>query len=60
MVVSDPPTPVGGYAAFADELGSVLKYPKAAKEKGLQGTVFVEFVVRPRWYDVGLQDCKRS
>jgi TonB family protein len=47
MVVSDPPTPVGGFSAFAEELGSVLKYPKAAKEKGIQGTVFVEFVVRP-------------
>lgn len=47
LVVSDPPTPVGGFPAFAQELGSVLKYPKSAKEKGIQGTVFVEFIVRP-------------
>jgi len=47
MVVSDAPTPVGGFAAFGEELNSVLKYPKGAKEKGIQGTVFVEFIVQP-------------
>jgi TonB family protein len=33
----------------------VLKYPKSAKEKGIQGKVFVEFVVRP---DGQLSDIK--
>ena len=47
IVVSDAPTPVGGTEAFVEELSSVLKYPKSAKEKGIQGTVFVEFIVRP-------------
>jgi TonB family protein len=47
QVVSDPPAPVGGFSAFAEELNSVLKYPKSAKEKGIQGTVYVEFIVRP-------------
>ena len=46
-VVDNTATPVGGMQGLTQEIGSVLKYPKSAKEKGLQGKVYVEFVVRP-------------
>jgi TonB family protein len=53
--VDNTASPVGGMEALSTELGSVLKYPKSAKEKGIQGKVFVEFVVRP---DGTLSDIK--
>lgn len=46
-VVDNSAMPVGGMQGLSQEIGSALKYPKSAKEKGLQGKVFVEFVVRP-------------
>ena len=36
---------VGGFAALAQYLGSTLKYPANARRMGIQGTVFVAFVV---------------
>lgn len=39
------PTFPGGLKAFGEFLGENLKYPTKAKENGIQGRVFVQFVV---------------
>jgi TonB family protein len=39
------PTFMGGEKALAAYMHDNLKYPKEAEEKGLEGTVFVDFVV---------------
>jgi protein TonB len=39
------PTFIGGENALKQYLQDNLKYPKAAEEQGLEGTVFVDFVV---------------
>ena len=41
------PVPQGGMEAFYAELGQNLLYPKQARELGVEGKVFVEFVVEP-------------
>jgi TonB family protein len=44
-VVDNMPTYPGGDQARVDYMIKNIKYPKAAKEKGVQGTVYVSFVV---------------
>ena len=44
-VVEHEPEFPGGEDALIQWLGSNVKYPEAAKEKGLEGTIFVTFVV---------------
>ena len=39
------PVPVGGYEQFYKQLGERIKYPKEAKRLGIEGKVFVQFVV---------------
>lgn len=38
-------TPVGGFQAYYAAIGKNLKYPKAAERMGIEGKVFVQFVV---------------
>ncbi|MBI9036621.1 MAG: M56 family metallopeptidase [Bacteroidales bacterium] len=45
LVVEKPPKYPGGESAKQSFFKENLKYPKAAKEKGIQGTVYVTFVV---------------
>lgn len=45
IVESMPEFPGGGQAALFKYLQSEMKYPQVAKENGIQGTVFVNFVV---------------
>jgi protein TonB len=45
MIVSVMPTFVGGDVAMYKYLGSDIKYPKIAKETGIEGTVVVTFVI---------------
>ncbi len=47
LIVEEPPTFPGGEAALYKWLGENLKYPEEAKELGIQGRVFVAFVVEP-------------
>ena len=47
LIVEEPPTFPGGEAALYKWLGENLKYPEEAKELGIQGRVFVSFVVEP-------------
>lgn len=37
--------PIGGMAAFYNAVSSLLRYPKEARRKGVEGRVFVEFIV---------------
>lgn len=44
-IVEDQPTPVGGMAAFYKYVSDNLKYPAQARRMGIEGKVFVQFVV---------------
>ncbi len=44
-IVEEQPSPVGGMKAFYDYVGANLKYPPRASRMGIEGRVFVEFVV---------------
>jgi protein TonB len=44
-IVEDQPAPKGGMAAFYEYVGKKLKYPAQARRMGIEGKVFVEFVV---------------
>ncbi len=44
-IVQDMPSFPGGDAAMLSYLGKNIKYPTLAKESGIQGTVYVTFVV---------------
>ncbi|MDN5212580.1 energy transducer TonB [Fulvivirgaceae bacterium BMA12] len=45
VVVEKQPAPMGGMAAFQQFLKKNLKYPSQARRLGVEGKVFVEFVV---------------
>jgi protein TonB len=44
-IVEDQPTPNGGMAAFYQFVQKKLKYPAQARRMGIEGKVFVQFVV---------------
>jgi len=44
-IVEEPAKPEGGMQAFYERLATTLKYPKQARQKGIEGRVFVQFVV---------------
>ncbi len=44
-VVEDQPKPQGGMAAFYKFVGKKMKYPPQARRMGIEGKVFVQFVV---------------
>lgn len=44
-VVDDQPRPMPGMEGFFKTLGEELKYPASAKEAGIEGRVFIQFVV---------------
>lgn len=45
--VEEPATPPDGMTAFLKNLSEDLKYPKEARKLGIQGKVFVQFIVNP-------------
>jgi protein TonB len=47
MVVEQMPSFPGGMAALMKYLATHIKYPELAKESGIQGRVFINFVVEP-------------
>ncbi len=47
-IVEEPATPIGGYAAFYQYIAKNLKYPAQARRMGIEGRVFVQFVVDPQ------------
>jgi protein TonB len=44
-IVEQQPEPNGGLSAFYDYVGANMKYPGRASRMGIEGRVFVEFVV---------------
>lgn len=44
-IVEDQPAPPGGMGAFYKYVGKSMKYPKQARRMGVEGRVFVQFVV---------------
>ena len=54
-IVEVQPSPVGGMRAFYQYVGNNLKYPKRASRMGVEGRVFVEFIVEK---DGSLTDVK--
>ena len=55
MVVEDQPTPEGGMKAFYQYVGQNMKYPTKARRMGIEGKVFIQFVVNK---DGALTDVK--
>jgi protein TonB len=55
VIVEEQPLPKGGYKAFYDFVGQNLRYPPQARRMGIEGRVFVEFVVEK---DGSLTDIK--
>ena len=47
MVVENPPKYPGGEPARQEFFAENMKYPKKAKEQGIQGKVYITFVVEP-------------
>jgi periplasmic protein TonB len=45
IVVEEPAAPVGGMPAFYEYVSKKLKYPAQARRMGIEGKVFVEFVI---------------
>jgi len=52
-VVENPPEPAGGFEGWNKYLSSNLKYPTQARRMGIEGTVYVVFVVNT---DGSIQD----
>lgn len=48
LIVEEPPTFPGGDEALRKYLGSAVKYPAIAQENGIQGRVFVKFVINQK------------
>lgn len=45
MLVENPPEFPGGEQALLDYIGSNVQYPKKARKKNIQGTVYISFIV---------------
>lgn len=45
VIVEEQPQPKGGMKAFYAHINSTIKYPSSARRMGVQGRVFVQFVV---------------
>jgi TonB family protein len=48
--IVEPALPIGGYERLNDHLDKNLKYPPEAKKNGVQGAVYVSFVVDENGY----------
>lgn len=44
-LVEDQPTPVGGMTEFYEYIAANMEYPTEARSKGIEGRVFIQFVV---------------
>ncbi|MDN5205716.1 energy transducer TonB, partial [Fulvivirgaceae bacterium BMA10] len=45
VIVEEQPTPVGGMSAFNKFISKNMKYPSKARRMGIQGKVYVQFVI---------------
>lgn len=55
LVVEEPAHAIGGLQAVYKELATIQRYPEDAKQKKIEGRVFVEFIVNK---DGSLSDIK--
>jgi len=46
VIVEDMPEYPGGDLALRDDIAALVKYPEAAKDNGIQGKVYVSFIVK--------------
>jgi len=46
-VVEEEPTFPGGYEKLAEYLSNEITYPQVARESGIQGIVYVDFIIEP-------------
>ena len=44
-IVEDQPTPIGGMPQFYEYIAQNMKYPSKAKAMGIEGRVFIQFIV---------------
>ncbi|UII35079.1 energy transducer TonB [Fulvivirga ulvae] len=47
QIVEEPATPKGGFEAFYKYVSQSMRYPAQARRMGIEGRVFVQFVVTP-------------
>lgn len=47
LVSDEAPTPKGGMTAFTDYVSKNMKYPYEARRRGIEGKVYIQFVVNP-------------
>jgi len=45
LIVEEQPSPKGGMKAFYNHVNSIIRYPSQARRLGVQGRVFVQFVI---------------
>ncbi len=45
LIVEEQPKPIGGIKAFYDYINAKVRYPLSARRMGIQGRVFVQFVI---------------
>ena len=45
LIVEEQPAPIGGMKAFYEHINSTIRYPSSARRMGIQGRVFVQFVI---------------
>ena len=57
-IVENQPVPKGGMSKYYEYVQSNLKYPSIAKQMGLEGKVFVQFVVDPNGKITNVQAVK--
>ena len=48
VIVEDMPVYPGGDEALRDDIAALVKYPVVAKEKGIQGKVYITFIVNKK------------
>lgn len=44
-VIESPPEPIGGIANFYKFISTNIRYPRAAQQLGIEGRVFVQFII---------------
>jgi protein TonB len=47
-IIESMPKPINGYKAFYTFIGKNLKYPKQAQRMGIEGKVFIQFVINKK------------
>jgi len=57
-ITEAPATPIGGYKEFYNYIATFLRYPAEARQLGVEGKVFVQFIVNKEGYLTDVQAVK--